>query len=76
LYLFFKLSSSSFKVKVILLGFLLLFTLIHYLIYPPFYKTQKNKIFNEDGVKSKMILLNYLVDMEDLYYESGEDNLK
>lgn len=40
------------------------------------WKPQNNKIFNEDGVKSKMILLNYLVDMEDLYYESGEDNLK
>ncbi len=29
-------------------------------------KPQDNKIFDEDGVKSKMILLNYLVDMEDL----------
>ena len=29
-------------------------------------KPQDNKIFDEDGVKSKLILLNYLVDMEDL----------
>jgi hypothetical protein len=29
-------------------------------------KPQDNKVFDEDGVKSKMILLNYLVDMEDL----------
>ncbi|NPA59838.1 MAG: hypothetical protein GXO30_05175 [Epsilonproteobacteria bacterium] len=29
-------------------------------------KPQENKIFDEDGVKSKMILLNYLVDMEDI----------
>jgi len=29
-------------------------------------KPQDNKVFDEDGVKSKMILLNYLVDMEDI----------
>jgi hypothetical protein len=29
-------------------------------------KPQNNKVFDEDGVKSKMILLNYLVDMEDI----------
>jgi hypothetical protein len=29
-------------------------------------KPQDNKVFDEDGVKSKLILLNYLVDMEDL----------
>ena len=29
-------------------------------------KPQDNKVFDEEGVKSKMILLNYLVDMEDL----------
>ena len=29
-------------------------------------KPQENKIFDEDGVKSKMILLNYLTDMEDI----------
>jgi len=34
------------------------------------WKPQENKIFDEDGVKHKMILLNYLVDMEDLYYEN------
>jgi len=32
-------------------------------------KPQDNKIFDEDGVKSKLIILNYLVDMEDLYHE-------
>ena len=34
------------------------------------WKPQDNKIFDEDGVKHKMILLNYLVDMEDLYYDN------
>lgn len=29
----------------------------------------KNKIFDQEGVQNKLILLNYLVDMEDLYYE-------
>ena len=29
-------------------------------------KPQDNKIFDENGVKSKMILLNYLLDMEDV----------
>jgi len=33
-------------------------------------KPQDNKIFDEDNVKNKLILLNYKVDMEDLYYES------
>jgi len=32
-------------------------------------KTLENKVFEQEGVKNKMILLNYLVDMEDLYYE-------
>ena len=32
------------------------------------YKLQENKIFDEEGIKSKLILLNYLVDMEDLYF--------
>jgi len=32
-------------------------------------KPQDNAIFDQDGVKSKMILLNYLIDMEYLYYE-------
>jgi hypothetical protein len=36
-------------------------------------KPQDNSIFDEDGVKSKIILLNYLIDMEDLYYESGKE---
>jgi len=35
------------------------------------YKPLDNKVFDEDGVKNKLILLSYLVDMEDLYYESG-----
>ena len=29
-------------------------------------KPQNNKVFEQDGVKSKMILLNYLMDAEDL----------
>ena len=32
-------------------------------------KPLDNQVFEQEGVKSKMILLNYLVDMEDLYYE-------
>ncbi len=28
-----------------------------------------NKIFEKEGVKNKLILLNYTIDMEDLYYE-------
>lgn len=34
------------------------------------YKPQDNEIFDNPEVKNKLILLNYLVDMEDLYYES------
>ncbi len=37
------------------------------------YKPLDNKVFDEDGVKNKLILLNYKVDMEDLYYESGKE---
>lgn len=37
------------------------------------HKPQDNEIFDNDEVKNKMILLNYLIDMEDLYYESGKD---
>lgn len=33
------------------------------------YKPQDNKIFDNPNVKNKLILLNYLVDMEDLFYE-------
>ncbi len=33
------------------------------------YKPQDNKVFEIDGVKPKLILLNYLVDMEDLLNE-------
>lgn len=36
------------------------------------YKPQDNKVFEQEGVKNKLILLNYLIDMEDLYYESGK----
>ena len=37
------------------------------------HKPQDNKIFDNPDVKNKLILLNYLVDMEDLYYESGHN---
>ncbi|MEK6659447.1 MAG: hypothetical protein AABY36_07200 [Campylobacterota bacterium] len=36
------------------------------------YKPQDNEIFDNEKVKNKLILLNYFVDMEDLYYESGK----
>lgn len=36
------------------------------------YKPTDNPIFDNLQVKNKIILLNYLVDMEDLYYESGK----
>ena len=36
------------------------------------YKPQDNEIFKSKEVKNKLILLNYFVDMEDLYYESGK----
>lgn len=36
------------------------------------YKPQDNEIFESKEVKNKLILLNYFVDMEDLYYESGK----
>lgn len=36
------------------------------------YKPQDNEIFDSKEVKNKLILLNYFVDMEDLYYESGK----
>jgi hypothetical protein len=38
------------------------------------YKPQDNEIFDNPEVKNKLILLNYLVDMEDLYYESFKDS--
>jgi len=34
------------------------------------HKPQDNKVFEMDGVQNKLVLLNYLVDMEDLYYET------
>jgi|GEM_PF-3390515 len=37
------------------------------------YKPQDNEIFDNKEVKNKLILLNYLIDMEDLYYESGKE---
>ena len=37
------------------------------------YKPLDNVIFDEDDVKNKLILLNYKVDMEDLYYESWKE---
>jgi len=38
------------------------------------HKPQENKVFELERVKNKLILLNYLVDMEDLYYESGKQS--
>jgi len=38
------------------------------------HKPQDNKVFEQEGVKNKLILLNYLLDMEDLYYESGKQS--
>lgn len=35
------------------------------------YAPHKNEIFEQEGVKNKLVLLNYFIDMEDLYYESG-----
>jgi hypothetical protein len=37
-------------------------------------KPQNNEIFNNNEVKNKIILLNYLIDMEDLYFESINSN--
>ncbi|MDD2651479.1 MAG: hypothetical protein PHX44_00315 [Sulfurimonas sp.] len=36
------------------------------------YKPQDNEIFENKEVKNKLILLNYLIDMEDLYYDAGK----
>jgi len=36
------------------------------------HKPQDNEIFDQDGVKNKIILMNYMLDMEDLYYEGLE----
>lgn len=36
------------------------------------YKPQDNEIFESKEVKNKLILLNYLIDMEDLYYDAGK----
>ena len=38
-------------------------------------KPQDNNVFDEKGVKSKMILLNYLVDMEDLWVGSSDTDV-
>lgn len=35
------------------------------------HKPQDNEIFDNSEVKNKIILMNYLIDTEDLYYESG-----
>ena len=37
------------------------------------YAPHKNEIFEQEGVKNKLVLLNYFIDMEDLYYESGKN---
>lgn len=36
------------------------------------YEVHKNDVFEQEGVKNKLVLLNYFIDMEDLYYESGK----
>jgi len=36
------------------------------------HKPQDNEIFDHADVKNRLVLMNYLVDMEDLYYESGQ----
>ncbi len=36
------------------------------------YKPQDNEIFESKEVKNKLILLNYFIDMEDLYYDTGK----
>ncbi len=35
-------------------------------------KPLDNKVFDEDDVQNKLVLLNYLIDVEDLYYQSGK----
>jgi len=35
-------------------------------------KPQDNEIFDNPEVKNRIILMNYFIDMEDLYYESGK----
>lgn len=37
------------------------------------YAPHKNEVFEQEGVKNKLVLLNYFIDMEDLYYESGHN---
>lgn len=37
------------------------------------YEVHKNEVFEQEGVKNKLVLLNYFIDMEDLYYESGKN---
>jgi hypothetical protein len=39
-------------------------------------KPQDNKVFDDRGVKSKMILLNYLVDLEDLWRNEADEEEK
>ncbi|MDD3477243.1 MAG: hypothetical protein PHI38_10270, partial [Sulfurimonas sp.] len=40
------------------------------------YKPLDNKIFKQKGVKNRLIVLNYKIDMEDLYYESTQDKIE
>jgi len=40
------------------------------------YKPLDNKTFDEKDVKNKLILLNYKIDMEDLYYEGLKEDSK
>ncbi|MBV5279651.1 MAG: hypothetical protein J0647_11670 [Campylobacteraceae bacterium] len=37
------------------------------------YEVHKNEVFEQESVKNKLVLLNYFIDMEDLYYESGKN---
>ena len=37
------------------------------------YEPHKNRVFEQEGTKNKVVLLNYFIDMEDLYYESGDN---
>lgn len=52
--------------KIYELKELINYTLTHYEVH-------KNEVFEQEGVKNKLVLLNYFIDMEDLYYESGKN---
>ena len=52
--------------KIYELKELINYTLTHY-------APHKNEVFEQEGVNNKVVLLNYFIDMEDLYYESGHN---